>query len=51
MFRVCMTAPIDGMARYASRCSALFHMNVRNALIAVNAQLPQRARQPGRPLA
>ena len=28
MLRVCSTAPIDGTARYAARCSALFHMNV-----------------------
>ena len=28
MFSVCSTAPMDGIARYASRCSALFHMNV-----------------------
>ena len=28
MLRVWSTAPIDGMARYATVCSALFHMNV-----------------------
>src|SRR5277367_1363113 len=28
MFSVCSTAPIDGTARYAARCSALFHMKV-----------------------
>src|SRR5436305_1121577 len=28
MFSVCRTAPTQGTARYASRCSACFHMNV-----------------------
>lgn len=27
-FRVCRTAPMEGIARYASTCSALFHMSV-----------------------
>jgi hypothetical protein len=39
---------IDGAARYAVRCSALFHMNVA-ALVAGDAEPPQRVRLANRP--
>ena len=31
MLSVCSTAPMHGTAKYASRCSWLFHMNVPTA--------------------
>ena len=54
MLSVCSTAPIDGMARYAVKCSALFHMKVatrwspvmpmrRNAFANLAGLLPELA--------
>ena len=45
MFSVCSTAPMHGIARYASRCVWLFHMNVPTRSPAFDAQLGQRRGQ------
>jgi hypothetical protein len=51
MLSVCSTAPIPGTAAYASRCSALFHMNVptRSSPVTPSERSPLASRAARRP--
>ncbi len=40
---MCSTAPMDGMAKYASTCSALFHMSVATRSSPVTPSPSRRA--------
>ena len=47
MFSVCSTAPIDGIARYASMCSCEFHMNVPTRSPVLHAEPRERVARAG----
>ena len=48
MFSVCSTAPMHGIAKYASRCSCVFQQNVPTRSPSRTPSFVERGREPVR---